>query len=130
MLALTGCYFDIDNCGYPRELRVSADGGTYTLSGDENLYFDITDGRGNFGHTYWEYDNDDMPGECDDDDDTGCGSIHYGGSILDWLTVTDTEPAVLIVEPNKTGKERRLYLHGNRWVYMLRDATITVIQSK
>ena len=100
-----------DRWGYDNKVVFSADGGTREVDGDVSIYsLSIGNYQGDEQHAV---------------EILGVMSVTY-----DWLTATavkNTEEILLIAEPNKTGKSRKLYVYGavhNRFI------DITVIQDK
>ena len=109
VLAFNSC--DEDNWGWDNKVVFSADGGTQDVDGDEAIY---TLSIGN-------YNGDEKAAE------------EIGGIMVvtyDWLTasaVKNTNEIVLIAEPNKTGKQRKLYVYG---MVNNKSIDITVVQEK
>ena len=100
-----------DRWGYDNKVVFSADGGTREVDGDVSIYsLSIGNYQGDEQHAV---------------EILGVMSVTY-----DWLTATavkNTEEILLIAEPNKTGKQRKLYVYGS---IHNRFTDITVIQSK
>ena len=109
VLSFNSC--DEDNWGWDNKVVFSADGGTREVDGDKDIY---TLSIGN-------YNGDEKAAE------------EIGGIMVvtyDWLTasaVKNTNEIVLIAEPNKTGKQRKLYIYG---MIGNRVMDITVVQEK
>ena len=109
VLSFNSC--DEDNWGWDNKVVFSADGGTQDVDGDEAIY---TLSSGN-------YNGDEKAAE------------EIGGIMVvtyDWLTasaVKNTNEIVLIAEPNKTGKQRKLYVYG---MVNNKSIDITVVQEK
>ena len=100
-----------DKWGWDNKVVFSAAGGTQEVDGDEDIYtLSIGDGNGD---------------EKSAVEIAGLMTVTY-----DWLTasaVKNTDEIILVAEPNKTGKKRKLYVYG-----MIRNRAmdITVVQDK
>ena len=109
VLAFNSC--EEDRWGWDNKVVFSANGGTEDVDGDRSIYnLSIGDYNGN---------------EKSAVEVEGVMTVTY-----DWLTATavkgDNE-IILIAEPNKTGKKRKLYVYG---AIDNRSTDITVIQDK
>ena len=109
VLAFNSC--EEDKWGWDNKVVFSADGGTREVDGDEDIY------TLSIGH----YNGDEKAA----DEIGGIMVVTY-----DWLTasaVKNTDEIVLVAEPNKTGKQRKLYVYG---MVNNKSIDITVVQEK
>lgn len=109
VLAFNSC--EEDKWGWDNKVVFSAAGGTQEVDGDEDIY---TLSIGNY--------NGDEKSAVEI---AGLMTVTY-----DWLTasaVKNTDEIVLVAEPNKTGKSRKLYVYG---MIGNRVMDITVVQEK
>lgn len=129
-VALTGCYYDIDNQGYPRTVKVSADGGEMTIRGDISYTFRIYNTEGDCSYPFeqaiypdWYDPCDPLAPELQPED-----VVYVYDNSLDWLEVLSCDPLVIRFAPNDEGKKRKLYLDGlDDWTFGA-VPSITVIQ--
>ena len=100
-----------DRWGYDNKVIFSAEGGSKEVEGDSTIcHLSIGDYNGN---------------EISATEVAGVMTVTY-----DWLTATaqkNGNEIVLTAEPNKTGKQRKLYVYGS---IHNRFTDITVIQKK
>lgn len=128
---MSSCYFDIDNYGYPRNLKVSAEGGEMVINGDTPYNFEIYDKWGN--HSYGSTDIGYVTNPDYDPSDPESEEIivvEIYDNRLDWLEIVSTEPLTIKVEKNTTGHSRKLFLIGTDFWDFGDRPEITITQSK
>lgn len=132
LASLSGCYFDIDNCGFPRSITLDARGGAYVIHGDGDHYYIIYNAEGESSYPYirYEYPEDYDPDNPDPDNPVTITAVY--DNHLDWLRIISDNPLIIKYEPNTTGKKRTLWIDNDDNGFGFGDYSfsITITQDK